>query len=922
MSYGMDTKSSRLKLVSLLVTALLFSNESIASDYISSAQKYLKKNDTNAAMIELKNAIQKSPEEALPRYLIGKIYLEQGNYPEAEKELSRALKYGHSAKEALPYLARAYLNQNKLQDVLLLVEEFDNTDSLSPDLFAIAAIAEVRLGNLDSATRLLEKSGNETLYAKLAHATYLTTTDQNDTAYEEVNALLKTAESNSDVWQLKGHIEAAKHDFDAAYESYLKSFTLSPSATQNAFFMANALVQGKRFEEAKPLVEKLLKANSQGMYVNELYAIILYAEKDYTAAKLHADKALNSGSRSLRASTISGISAYQLGQIEQANRIFTKISPDLPADHLVNRLYSITQLKLGYIDEAIKSLSSFEVKSEQDRQFISQASMELAKVGRHKEALQLAQKASASDNSQVEASLGLIKLANNDISGIEDLTSALEDDPSMQQAKQGLVNYYLSRRMFADAESIADKWLEQQPDDTTALVVKGMINKEQGNLDLAKNYFEQIRKNEPNNVQAMVELADIESTKGNTKEALSLLVDAKAIAPNNYKVNAKFLEFSKQQDRLPDAIKTLDEQIKADPFNSHLKIQKAHALILSDDTRAAINLLESLPHADKSASVYQLLGNLYSSLGKIPETKRNYQQWLDMAPYDTTAYIRNIQALGNNDEIYGALTLTRKAESVFPDDPRFSLIRAELYFKDGDLKNAQRTLDTMPENIRNTTYALELQGSIYVAQQEFSAAVDAYKKNYAVKPNIQSARKLASIYSLNDQNAQAIDFLNDVIEEHGEKAEPLRLKLAELQIKSHPDKALEQYKTIISQEPNNALALNNIAWLYLDKDQPKQACEYAQKAYEIANRSFEIADTYGYCLLKTGDTARALELLELAYNSRKQNAEIALHFAEALLSDRQIEQASKVLSSVDTEDPQLVSDRSLLNEKVKSLAAQ
>ncbi len=102
------------------------------------------------------------------------------------------------------------------------------------------------------------------------------------------------------------------------------------------------------------------------------------------------------------------------------------------------------------------------------------------------------------------------------------------------------------------------------------------------------------------------------------------------------------------------------------------------------------------------------------------------------------------------------------------------------------------------------------------SQKDFSAAVDAYKKNYAVKPNIQSARKLASIYSLNNQNVQAIQFLNDVMEQHGDKAEPLRLKLAELQLKSQPDKALEQYKTILSKEPNNALALNNIAWLYLN----------------------------------------------------------------------------------------------------------
>lgn len=60
----------------------------------------------------------------------------------------------------------------------------------------------------------------------------------------------------------------------------------------------------------------------------------------------------------------------------------------------------------------------------------------------------------------------------------------------------------------------------------------------------------------------------------------------------------------------------------------------------------------------------------------------------------------------------------------------------------------------------------------------------------------------------------------------------------------------------------------------------EQACDYAKKAHDIASRSYEIVDTYGYCLLKKGDTDKALELLEMAYRSRPNNAEIALHFAE------------------------------------------
>lgn len=919
MSYETEITSKKLALAGLTISALLFSHTGFANKYISSAEEYLSKNETNAAMIELKNAIQKSPEDAIPRYMLGKIYLEQGNFTNAEKELSRALKYGYSAKEALPLLARALLNQNKLDDIFLLVEDFSDTGT-TPDLLAITAMAEIKRNNLDEAKTLLKKAGTDTVYGKLAQATYLSTTNQLESASDYVSSLLKSEASNSDVWMLKGHLEIAQNKFDEAYDSYAKAYELSPNARQYIFFMAQALVSGQKLEEAKPLVDNLLTTHSHNIYVNELKAIIAFADQDYSVAKTHADRAIHSGSDSLRVSTISGISAFYLGQFEQAHRVFTKIYPELPKAHVVHRLYIMSQIELGYVDEAIESLNNYDIQSPEESRFISQASIELAKIGRNETALKLAKKAAINDSSQIEATLGLVKLANNDLSGIEDLHSAIEADPSMQDAKRGLSNYYLSRKMFDDANSVADRWLEKQPNDTTALMLKGVINKEKGKIDLAQTYFNQVREIDPNNVQSIVELADIESSNGDTQKALSLLVDAKNLAPNNYKVNTKFLEYSKQIGRLPEAMRTLDEQIKADPLNSHLKVQKAHALVLSDDKKSAINVLESLPHADKDANVLKFLGNLYFSLGKIPEAKRNYQQWVDTDIYNPTAYIRSIQLLGYNNEIDSGLNLAQKAQSVFPSDARFSLIRAELFFKNGDLENAQRTLDAMPEHVRGTAYALELQGAIYIAKQDFSTAVDVYEKSYAAMPNIQNARKLASIYSLNDQNTEAISFLNNIIEQHGEKAEPLKLKLAELQIKSQPEKALAQYEAILAKDPNNALVLNNLAWLYMDKDQTDQACKYAQKAYEIASRSFEIADTYGYCLLKSGDTTRALELLELAYNSRQQNAEIALHFAEALLSNRQITQATKVLSSVVTEDPHLVSRKSLLNEQVKLLA--
>ncbi|BCN27281.1 XrtA/PEP-CTERM system TPR-repeat protein PrsT [Vibrio alfacsensis] len=922
MSYGKEVGTNRTALIGLALAALLYSQGSIANNkYIDSAQEYLNKNETNAAMIELKNAIQQSPEDGLARFMLGKIYLQQGNFSNAEKELSRAIKYGYSPDDSVPLLARSLLSQNKLEETVLLLEEFDLSDSLaSSELFAIAAMAEIRLNNVEKTKALLEQAGTETHYAKLAHATYLSATNERDEAQKSIDALLKLDNSNSDTWILNGHLAMTRNDFDIAYESYKKASELSPMAIQYQFFMANALVHDKRLAEASPIVDELLKINSQGSYINELRAIILFADKNYADAKIHADRALNNGSKSLRAATISGVSAFQLGQFEQAHRILKKVSPRLPNNHIVNRLYHVTQLKLGYLDEAIESLNSYDIQTKEDSAFISRASMELAKIGRNDMALELAQKASENDSSQAEATLGLIKLANNDLTGIDDLQSALEDNIALPGAKRALVNYYLLRKELDEADAVANKWLKENPSDIDGLIVKGIVSKEKGQLEQAKSYYNQVQELAPHNTQALVELAGIESLMNRPDAALSLLLSAKEQSPNDHNVSKKLIEYSQELNRLPEAIALIDKQLKSDPFNRHLKIQKAHALELSGGKEAAIDILESLPNSDKDAAVWKLLGNLYYSEGDLSQAKRNYEQWLDLAKYNPAAYIGNIQLAKHSGDFNEGLKLVNRAIEIFPNDFRFQYLKAELLYRKGELNAAQRELAKLPQGIQETANFLRLQGIIYIAKEDYPAAVNVHKARYDLKPTIITARELAHAYALNGQENEAINFLIQLMNEYGESVWPLKLKLAELYIDSQPDKAIEEYKTILEKQPSNPLALNNLAWLYLDKEQPSKACEFAKKAYEIANQSVEIADTYGYCLFKSGDTQKALELLELAYTSKQYSPEIALHFAEVLISDKQVKQATDVLSNIVTKDPSLVATKNELEEQAKRIA--
>jgi len=89
--------------------------------------------------------------------------------------------------------------------------------------------------------------------------------------------------------------------------------------------------------------------------------------------------------------------------------------------------------------------------------------------------------------------------------------------------------------------------------------------------------------------------------------------------------------------------------------------------------------------------------------------------------------------------------------------------------------------------------------------------------------------------------------------------------------------------------------LNNLAWLYFQKDDPR-ALELGAKAYELAPRRPEVVDTYGWILLSSGNSEKALVILQEALVSAPDNAEITYHVAVAMDKAGRRDEARKLLS--------------------------
>jgi uncharacterized protein (TIGR03790 family) len=93
------------------------------------------------------------------------------------------------------------------------------------------------------------------------------------------------------------------------------------------------------------------------------------------------------------------------------------------------------------------------------------------------------------------------------------------------------------------------------------------------------------------------------------------------------------------------------------------------------------------------------------------------------------------------------------------------------------------------------------------------------------------------------------------------------------------DKAIALYRKLLASAPNNAVIMNNLAYaLASHKKELVEAKELAEKAL-LLQRNPLIADTLGWIYHLSGDTRRALPLLEYAAAGASNDAEVLLHLA-------------------------------------------
>ena len=106
--------------------------------------------------------------------------------------------------------------------------------------------------------------------------------------------------------------------------------------------------------------------------------------------------------------------------------------------------------------------------------------------------------------------------------------------------------------------------------------------------------------------------------------------------------------------------------------------------------------------------------------------------------------------------------------------------------------------------------------------------------------------------------------------------------LAAVDAQSNTDKStsIKHYKKVLALQPNNVIALNNLAWTYFETNNA-EASTLAALANKQAPNNPSILDTYGWIEVNMGNKTKGLKLLKQALSLDPTNKEIQQHIKAA-----------------------------------------
>ena len=233
----------------------------------------------------------------------------------------------------------------------------------------------------------------------------------------------------------------------------------------------------------------------------------------------------------------------------------------------------------------------------------------------------------------------------------------------------------------------------------------------------------------------------------------------------------------------------------------------------------------------------------------------------------------------------GAIVSLQQTLELQPDFPDAIATLVNLQIATGQTGDALKVATQAQHLYPKRAFGSLLEGDIYMAGKKFAQAVHAYQAAFKLEKHADVLKRLHNALRLNKQNSQADGVLANWLKDHPDDIQ-IRLFYADSAIKQgHYGPAIDQYRQVLQQQPNNLNVMHNMVWCYQQQHDAASALQVAEQAYKVKpDAPVGMVDLAGLLLDGQGtDGGRAVKLLEKARDLAPSEPETRYLLAKAYI---------------------------------------
>ena len=869
---------------------------------IQDAQSALSQLDYNAAIVELKTVLQQSPKLAEARFLLGKAYFENAQYAFAEKELERAKELGYSATKIIPLLSQVYQRNNTLVGLQNLDPswmDLANKEKVQVGFYRVQSL--VQLNQTEEAISVLDELLEveaDSVYVDLLLAMAEMLKKQSiDGAIVILENAREAYPKSRDLLNFLAKSYMSVEQPELAVETLQAYSDIAKDDLEAQFLLAQMYVELQRHEQALPILDKLLQIAPNNPRLHLLSGIAYTLDNDIEAALLASEKSISSGSDTARARLVASFNAFNLGRFATVVEHLELIADLLPEGHSALNILAASYLELGQAKEAKAVLARIAPESHSYQNLLNRTGFELLNDGYSLEAREL-----ISDNSAYtkdiaadqRARLGALKLSLQDVSGLLDIESAVDNMSDKEIGYRVLASSYVRLQEKEKALSLAEKWQKEFPDSFEPWLLKGELALHSRELEVAKSTFAQAIKLAPNEPRALISQVniailqqDFASAITESEALLTRFNDNIALLRMNYALRKRH---SSDNDLLGHTKRAYATNPAPD-----IAMVLVEMHIAEQDFTAALALLEQTDDIETAANYWLLKAQTLVSLQKSDALMTHFKSWLVEEPNNGFAMAGALLIFDERKEYVAGLNFLEQ----YPEQlqrGQIQLLKAKFLVLTGRALEARELFVNIPEMLKSQPFAKAVEAKILATEGDFLAAEQAIKSAYTERPSVSHLLVYIEILNRLDKADRVL-----VLLESHHLLQPddkmVKVLLAEQYFYKQPNEAERLYRELLTEVPDNLIVLNNLAYLLKDKGKIDESLHLAKQAYALQPSNVAVVDTLAQVYVLQENYSEAVKIYKSVMKKDAGNTIVILNYIEALLKNNEIRLAQRELDS-------------------------